>query len=128
MFTHCNVIFRPHETWFLVDTDKFTNRKFHLGTCPVCKKGFGALIETRINDGAIFTDIVQGNKLDKFTEKFIREVNYTSEDVKKFKTSLYGLCYGENKEIHNSKGDVIEIRQRRCDFFGNKKIILSISV
>ena len=128
MFTHCHINFRPHETWFLIDTKDFTNRKFHLGTCPVCGKGFGALIETRLSDGKTFTDVVWGTRLDSLSEKLIKQVNYTSEDVKKFRTSLYGLCYGENQEIHNSKGDIIEIRQKSCDFFGNKKIILSISV
>ena len=45
-----------------------------------------------------------------------------------FKNSLFGFCYGENHEIHNSKGEVVEIRQKSCDFFGNKELIFSLKI
>lgn len=128
MFTHCNMKFKPHETWFLFDNKNFTARKFYLGTCPVCKKGFAKLIETRISDGQIFYEIIRGAKLEKLLPRLIKEVSYTNEDVKKFKKSPFGLCYGDNREIHNSKGEVVEIRQARRDFYGNKEIISSLKI
>lgn len=48
--------------------------------------------------------------------------------MKKFKKAPYGLCYGDNKEIHNSKGEIIEIRQSRCDFYGNKQLVSSVKI
>lgn len=126
MFEHCNRRFKAHESWFLIDNDKFTERRLNLGTCPICYKGFAELIETRILDGQIFRDLIYGERLEKLLPLLIKQVNYTSEDVKKYKKALFGLCYGENKEVKNSKGEVIEIRQKRCDFFGNKHTILTI--
>ena len=35
----------------------------------------------------------------------------------------YGWTYGSNKEIHNNKGEVISIRRRRCDYYGNSEIV-----
>ncbi len=126
MFIHCNRKFKPHESWFLIDNENFTERKLNLGTCPICYKGLAELIETRITDNAIFRDVITGKRLEQLIPLLIKQVNYTSEDVKKYKNALFGLCYGENQEIKNSKGEVIEIRQKRCDFFGGKQTILTI--
>lgn len=128
MFTHCNIKFKPHETWFLYNNKNFTRRKFYLATCPICQKGLAKLVETRIDDGEVFSEVVSGSKLEKLMPRLIKEVRYTNEDMKKFKTSPFGLCYGNNKEIHNSKGEIIEIRQTRCDFYGNKELILSVKI
>ena len=40
----------------------------------------------------------------------------------------FGLCYGDNKEIHNNKGEVIKIRQSRCDWFGQKEVLKEVAV
>ena len=123
MFTHCKKRFKPLEVWFLKDNENFTRRKFYLATCPICGKGIAKLVETRIADGIIFYDTILGDKLEKITPRLIKEVDYTNKDLVKIQSAPYGFCYGENKEIHNSKGEVVEIQQKRCDFFGNKQII-----
>ena len=128
MFTHCNTKFKPHETWFLFDNKNFTARKFYLGTCPICKKGLAKLVETRKSDGKSFPEVISGAKLEKLMPILIKDVNYTNEDMRKFKKSPFGFCYGENREIHNSKGEVVEIRQFKCDFYGNKQLISSIKI
>ena len=56
-------------------------------------------------------------------------IMYTRQDVvcsKKGKP--FGWTYGENKEIHNNKGEIIAIRQRRCDYFGQSEIVNEIRV
>ena len=128
MFTHCNRKFKSEEVWFLKDNKNFRKRKFYLATCPICKKGLAKLVETRKSDGKIFSEIMSGKKLENFTQRFIKEVNYTDKSFPNFKNSLFGLCYGENHEIHNSKGEVVEIRQKSCDFFGNKELIFSLKI
>ena len=128
MFTHCNTNFKSHETWFLKDHENFTRRKFYLGTCPICKKGLALLVETRILDGEIFRDAISGARLEKLMPVLINDVEYTNKDMNKFKKAPYGLCYGDNKEIHNSKGEIIEIRQSRCDFYGNKQLVSSVKI
>ena len=109
--------FKPHEVWFLNDNEKFTHRRFYLATCPVCKKGLAKLVETRL---------LGGDLLEKYTDRLIKEVRYTDQDLIKLKSVPYGFCYGENQEVHNNKGDVIEIRQKKCDFFGNKQLLKKI--
>ena len=126
MFTHCNMTFKPHEVWFLNDNEKFTHRRFYLATCPKCNKGLAKLVETRISDGETFYELIGGDLLDIYTERLIKEVKYTDQDLIKLKSVPYGFCYGENQEVHNNKGDVIEIRQKRCDFFGNKQLLKKI--
>lgn len=128
MFIHCHTKFKSHETWFLEDNEKFTRRKFYLGTCPICLKGVARLVETRISDHKVFNEFIYGIKLERLIPRLIKEVNYTNEDMKKLSKSPFGFCYGENKEIHNSKGEVVEIRQSRCDFYGNKQLIFSIKI
>ena len=127
MLIHCNKQFKSFEIWFLNDNKDFTKRKFYLGVCPVCGACIVELVETRKYDGAFFRKTFYKSEAEKLTQKLMSQVQYTSADVKKFKRIPFGFCYGENIEIHNSKGQVIEIRQKRCDFFGNKEIVLKVN-
>jgi hypothetical protein len=98
-------------------------RKLYLSTCPICGACVVKLVETRKYDGEIFSKIYYKKEAEKLIQKMITQVEYTSADVKKFKKVPFGLCYGENTEIHNRKGEIIEIRQKRCDYFGAKEVI-----
>ena len=124
---HCNNDFKTYDVWFLFDNAGFRNRRLLLGTCPVCKKDVVSLIEERKQDGRIFVQQVSGMKavdlIDNSLEK--REINYAEHDlkIKQGKGAPLGLCYGDNKEIHNNKGEVVGIRVNRCDFFGQKETI-----
>ena len=123
MFTHCNRKFKSLEIWFLNDNRDFTKRRAYLGVCPVCGACIIELVETRKYDGALYRKTFVKSEAEKLINKLMLQVQYTSIDVKKIKRTPFGFCYGENIEIHNSKGDVIEIRQKRCDFFGSKEVI-----
>ena len=126
MFTHCNRKFASFEIWFLFDNKDFTKRKLYLGVCPVCGACIVELVETRKYDGAFYRKTYYKKEAEKLTDKMRSQVEYTNHDIKRFKKVPLGFCYGENIEIHNSKGQIIEIRQKRCDYFGNKEIILKL--
>ena len=126
MLTHCHRNFSSFEIWFLHNNKDFTKRKLYLGTCPVCGSCIVELVETRKFDGAFFRKTFYKKEAEKIIQKLITQVDYTNKDIKKFKKVPYGLCYGENKEIHNRKGEIIEIRQKRCDRYGTKELILTL--
>ena len=126
MLTHCHRNFSSFEIWFLHNNKDFTKRKLYLGTCPVCGSCIVELVETRKFDGAFFRKTFYKKEAEKIIQKLITQVDYTNKDIKKFKKVPYGLCYGENKEVHNRKGEIIEIRQKRCDRYGTKELILTL--
>lgn len=126
MFVHCNRRFKSFEIWFLHNNRDFFKRKLYLGNCPVCGSCLAELCETRKYDGSVFRKTFYKKAAENIIHSLIKQVDYTSGDVKKIPKEPYGLCYGENIEIHNSKGKIIQIRQKKCDFYGTKEIILKI--
>lgn len=126
MFIHCNRKFKSYEIWFLHNNRDFINRKLYLGICPNCGADVVEIIETRKYDGAVFRKTYYKKEAEKLTSKLSTQIDYTSNDIKKFKKVPFGLCYGENIEIHNSQGQIIEIRQKRCDYFGSKEVIYKL--
>ena len=126
MFIHCNRKFKSYEIWFLHNNRDFMKRKLYLGECPICGSSVAELIETRKIDGAVFRKTLFKKEAEKLIEKLSTQVEYTSADVRKFIKVPFGLCYGENIEIHNKAGNIIEIRQKRCDYFGTKEVILKV--
>ena len=126
MFIHCNRKFNSCEIWFLYDNKDFTKRRLYLGACPICGACIVKLVEIRKYDGKIFKKIYYKKEAEKLMQKMMSQVQSTGSDIHKIKRVPVGFYYGENIEIHNSKGHIIEIRQKRCDFFGNKEIILKL--
>lgn len=124
---HCNNDFNSYDVWFLYDNANFKNRRLLLGTCPVCKKDVCCLIEERKSDGKIFIQKESGMKavdlIDNAIEKQDVVYSESSLKIKQGNGAPFGLCYGENKEIHNNKGEVIGIKVNRCDWYGQKEIL-----
>ncbi|MCD8025074.1 MAG: hypothetical protein LUE64_06020 [Candidatus Gastranaerophilales bacterium] len=124
---HCTQIFRPYDIWFLYDTATDKKRRLLLGTCPICKKDVVALVEERKSDGRIFVQKEIGQKALNLIDNAIlkKDIVYAESDlkIKQGNGAPIGICYGDNKEIHNSKGKVIKIRVSRCDWYGQKEII-----
>lgn len=120
---HCNRKFKPYDVWFLFDNAINKNRRLLLGKCPNCQKDVVALIEERKSDSKIFNQIETGENARHIIDNVIikQDVVYSAKDLKIKKGNPTGLCYGDNKEIHNNKGEVIKIRVNRCDFFGQKE-------
>lgn len=115
----CGHHIKNTEVWILKDIKNFDSRKLIIGHCK-CNKLKLALIERRLSDKKIFTNIIE----DKYTSKILlNEKNRLVcryYDVKS--SSLYGWIYGVNIEIKNKQGKVTQIRQYSADFNGNKEI------
>jgi len=126
---HCNNDFNSYDVWFLYDNATDKNRRLLLGKCPVCKKDVVCLVEERKSDGRIFVQKETGEKAIKLIDNAIikNDVVYSESSlkIKQGNGAPFGLCYGDNKEIHNNKGEVIGVRVNRCDFFGQKETIQS---
>jgi hypothetical protein len=122
---HCNITFKPYDIWFLYDNATDKNRRLLLGKCPNCKKDIVVLIEERKSDNRIFKQVESGQKAGEILDRAIakKDVIYSASElsIKQGKGSPLGLCYFENKEIHNHKGEIIRIRRTRCDFYGQKE-------
>lgn len=120
-FSNCYII--PLDVWFLESTKDFNERKLLLGKTQN-NKTVVSLVEKRIVDGKVFVDVQSGAKAEKIIHNERNRVLYTRQEALLSKKGKpYGWTYGENKEIHNSKGEVIAIRQKRCDYFGNSEIV-----
>lgn len=88
MFIHCNRKFKSLEIWFLYDNKDFSHRKLYLGTCPICGADIVALIETRKSDNKVFKDFYYKKKAVDILQKVISEVEYTNQDIRKFKRRI----------------------------------------
>lgn len=128
MFTHCNRKFKSFEKWFLFNNKDFINRKLSLGTCPICKSCIVELFEVRKSDGKVYRKVFYKKDAEKVIQQVIKDVEYTSGDIKQFSKEPFGFSYGENIEIRNRKGEVIKIKQKKCDFYGVKKVVRNIKI
>ena len=61
--------------------------------------------------------------IDNAIEKQDVVYSESSLKIKQGNGAPFGLCYGENKEIKNNKGEVVRIRVKRCDWYGQDEII-----
>lgn len=113
----------PYDVWFLDSTNEFDERKLLLAKTKK-NKTVVSLIETRTLDKKVFVDTQCGIKAEKIIQNEKSRIQYTRQDViMSRKGKPYGWTYGDNKEIHNNKGEVIAIRRRRCDYYGNSEIV-----
>ncbi len=113
----------PYDVWFLDSTNEFDERKLLLAKTKK-NKTVVSLIETRTLDKKVFIDTQCGIKAEKIIQNEKSRIQYTRQDViMSRKGKPYGWTYGDNKEIHNNKGEVIAIRRRRCDYYGNSEIV-----
>ena len=126
---HCNNDFKTYDVWFLYDNAGFKKRRLLLGRCPVCKKDVVSLVEERKADGKIYVQTETGANAVKLIDNAIAkdDVIYSESSlkIKQGNGAPCGLCYGDSKEIHNNKGEVIGIRINRVDWYGQKETIQS---
>lgn len=123
-FSNTEII--PFDIWFLDCTKDFEDRKLLLGKTSKGKTVV-SLVETRITDLKIFIDTQSGLKAERIIQNEKNRVKYTRQEVlfaKKGKP--YGWTYGDNREIHNRKGEVVAIRQYRTDNSGNSELLKEI--
>lgn len=127
---HCNRVFKPYDVWFLYDSATFKKRRLLLGRCPVCKKDVVVLVEERKCDNKKFSQVEIGVKAMGLIDCAIakRDVVYCVSELRIRKGKPFGLCYGDNKEIRNNKGEVVKIRQSRCDWYAQKELLKEVAV
>ncbi len=120
MLKCCEKEIKSGELWILKDIKGFTARKLYTAKCDVCNDDVVLLIETRLNDGKVFTNNYNGIEAVKtmYREKKRRITCVPKIDY----NNLYGWIHGVNVEIKNKKGEVKQVRQYSSDFFGNKKL------
>lgn len=133
MFNHCGQSFKPKDIWYLANTKECYDRVLYISFCPKCLKDIVCLMETVKSKDKDMLDktyckIKQGNKALKEIELCRPDKLYTAQDIKIKKGKPCGWTFGENIEIHNNKGEVVAIRQKRCDYYGQKEIIKQYSV
>lgn len=122
MFIQCGSRRIKHNVvWFLADINGFTERKLFIFEDII--KRHTVLEEKSIESGKVFSQKNSGKKAEEIIERERIRLLYTSDDIRIKKGKPYGWTYGDNREIHNRKGEVVEIRRYRSDYFGQKEIL-----
>ena len=112
--------------WFLADINDFTERKLYI--FEIHGKKITVLQEKNKLTNEVFSQKNSGkNALEIIEREGIRKL-YTSDDIRIIKGKPFGWTYGNNKEIHNKKGEVIAVKQERCDFYGQKETVNTVDV
>lgn len=115
------------DIWYLESTENFEKRRIligkYRGSLVTC------LIEVRKADGQTFCDTEYGKRAENALKNEEQRILYKKSDyLKSRKGKPYSWTYGENIEIKNNKGEIISIRQKRCDYFGQKETIKEIKL
>ena len=111
-----NVEIHPFDIWFLEDTRDFNERKLLLGRTS-----------KRKTDLKVYIDTQAGLKAEKIIQNEKNRVIYTRQElIFSKKGKPYGWTYGDNREVRNKNGTIVEIRQYRSDNFGNSELVKRI--
>lgn len=125
--THGTTKIKHKVIWFLADIGSFTERKLYIFEFFDKKTKFiTVLIEKDKLTNEVFTQKDSGKKATDIIEREKLRKLFTSDDIKIQKGKPCGWTYGENVEIHNRKGEIISIKQKRCDYFGQRETIKTI--
>lgn len=126
IFSNSEII--PYDIWFLENTRDFCERKLLLGKTKKNKIVI-SLVETRITDSKVFVDTQTGIRAEKIIQNEKNRVLYTRQElILSRKGKPFGWTYGDNKEVRNKKGEVIKIKQLRCDYYNQKELIHTIDI
>ena len=121
---HCNSVFNADDIWFLLDNEKYFNRRLYLATCPICNKRMALYSYADKNKNNCEQMFYSGG-VTKIKEKLKKDIVSTMLGFKnKYKTPS-GFKYGKNIEIKKN-GKLVAIEQYACDFFGNKVLVKRI--
>ena len=121
---HCNSVFNADDIWFLLDNDKYLNRRLYLATCPICNKKM-ALYSFCDKNKNNYEQMFYSGGVTKIKEKLKKDIVSTMLGFRnKYKTPS-GFKYGKNIEIKKN-GKIVATEQYACDFFGNKVLVKRI--
>lgn len=127
---HCSLIFK-HKTWTLEDIKGFVNRRFEIGTCPICLKEVAILYETSSETEFEYSKkYVRNPKKPKLFDNLKKrsEKQRITVSIPRSNDGLNGFIYGKNKECHNKYGEVTSITQRSSDWQNNTALVKRIKV
>ena len=119
---HCNSVFSASDIWFLLDKDKFTQRKLYLANCPICNKKMALYSCYNNETNSYFEQYFYSGGADRVKLKYKPEITSTMLGFKTKYKAPSGFKYGKNVEI-KKMGKVVGIRQYACDFYGNKILV-----
>ncbi len=122
---HCNSVFQADDIWFLLDSEKFTNRKLYLANCPICGKKIALYSYCDLEHENYFEQYFYSGGARRIKEKYKKEVTSTLLGFRNKYRAPSGFKYGKNVEIRKN-GKVIGIKQYACDFYGNKQLVKKI--
>lgn len=122
---HCNSVFQAEDIWFLLDDEKYTNRKLYLASCPICGKKIALYSYCDSKCENYFEQYFYSGGAKRVKEKYKKEVVSTLLGYRKRYKAPSGFKYGKNVEIKKD-GKVIGIKQYACDFWGNKELVKKI--
>ena len=122
---HCNSVFKAQDIWFLLDTEKYSQRKLYLAACPICNKDIVLFSCFNKENQTYQEQYFYSGGAKRVREKYKKDVASTMLGFKDKYKAPYGFKYGKNKEIKKD-GKIIAIEQYACDFWGNKVLVKKI--
>lgn len=122
---HCNSVFQAQDIWFLLDSEKFTQRKIYLAICPICNKDIALFSCFNIENNTYQEQYFYSGGAKRIREKYKKEVTSTMLGFKNKYRCPSGFKYGKNIEIKKN-GKVVGIEQYAVDFWGNKILVKKI--
>ena len=121
---HCNSVFNANDIWFLLDNEKYFNRRLYLAVCPICNKKM-ALYSYCDKNKNNFEQKFYSNGVVRIKEKLKKDIVSTMLGFKNKYKAPTGFKYGKNVEVKKN-GKTIALEQYACDFFGNKVLVKRI--
>lgn len=122
---HCNQRLKAYDVWVLKDISGKTNRKIWLFQCDKCKKILLLKEFKSTKTHKFYQSTLTGKDAINFLFQIEKDVLVKESKLAylAITQSTFGWVYGENKEVYDDKGNIIDTKMYACDFFGNKKEI-----
>ena len=127
----CGTYFSPDEIYFLRSAYPYKDRVLEiLRKCTSkneqCDSYIAELTQTDQRTNTRVKIREKNRRARRFMKPLLEELDYIYKMTKSGTNSNMNWKYGENKEIKNRKGQVVEIRQKSTDFNGVKTLIKQI--
>ena len=74
---HCNSVFSAQDIWYLLDNEKYTQRKLYIANCPICSKKMVLYSYFDPKNNNYFEQYFYSGGAVRIKEKFKREVTST---------------------------------------------------